>query len=105
MAERNLSDGELYTIRFRLDGDSDRVAQLVDMLHSMDNIDRVVEVGTETPHMQEDSSSAGLSDDIGGDFHDVEIHALDQDAADLAHDRVEVAARDLGVVVEFVDRF
>jgi hypothetical protein len=56
--------------------------------------------------MREDSSSAGLSDDdIRSDFHDVEVHAIDRDAAELARDLVEVAARDLGVVVEYVDRF
>lgn len=101
-----MSESDLCTVRFRFNGTADQVSTLMDMMRSMDNIDRVVEVGTEAAHMQEDSSSAGLSDDTAGsDFHDVEIHALDPDAAELARDLVEVAARDLGVVVEYMDRF
>ncbi len=99
-----MTDGDLCTLRFRFDGDADRVGTLVSMVRSMENIDRVVEVGTDVPHLRDDSSSAGLSDDRG-DFHDVEVHAVDRDAAELARDLVEVAARDLGVVVEYVDRF
>jgi hypothetical protein len=101
-----MTDGDLCTLRFRFDGDSEQVATLVSMMRSIDTVDRVVEVGTDIPHMREDSSSAGLSDaDIRSDFHDVEVHAVDRDSAELARDLVEVAARDLGVVVEYVDRF
>lgn len=101
-----MTDGDLCTLRFRFDGEGEQVATLMAMMRSMDNVDRVVEVGTDIPHMREDSSSAGLSDDdIRSDFHDVEVHAVDRDAAELARDLVEVAARDLGVVVEYVDRF
>lgn len=100
-----MTDGDLCTLRFRFDGDGERVATLVAMVRSMDNIDRVAEVGSEAPHLRDDSSSAGLSDDTAGDFHDVEVHAVDPEAAELARDLVEVAARDLGVVVEYVDRF
>lgn len=100
-----MTDGDLCTLRFRFDGDGEQVATLVAMMRSMDNLDRVVEVGTDVPHMREDSSSAGLSDDTRGDFHDIEVHALDPDGAEQARDLVEVAARDLGVVVEYVDRF
>ncbi|MGH8189985.1 MAG: hypothetical protein ACREP2_00880 [Rhodanobacteraceae bacterium] len=100
-----MSDGDMCTLRFRFDGDAEQISTLVAMMRSMDNVDRVVEVGTDAPHMREDSSSAGLSDDIGGDFHDVEVHATDREGAELVRDLVEVAARDLGVVVEYVDRF
>ena len=100
-----MTDGDLCTLRFRFDGDGEQVAALVSMMRSIDTVDRVVEVGTDVPHMRDDSSSAGLSDDTAGDFHDVEVHAVDRDAAELARDLVEGAARDLGVVVEYVDRF
>jgi hypothetical protein len=101
-----MSDGDLCTVRFRFDGNGEQVSALIGMMRSMDNLDRVVEVGAEADHMREDSSSAGLSDDAAGsDFHDVEIHALDRGSAERARDLVEVAARDLGVVVEYVDRF
>jgi hypothetical protein len=101
-----MTDGDLCTLRFRFDGESGQVATLVAMMRSMDNVDRVVEVGDETAHMRDDSSSAGLSDDdVRSDFHVVEVHAIDRDSAERARDLVEVAARDLGVVVEYVDRF
>ncbi|HJP98043.1 MAG TPA: hypothetical protein VJ862_05710 [Rhodanobacteraceae bacterium] len=100
-----MTDGDLCTLRFRFDGEAERVLTLLEMMRSMDNVDRVVEVGTDIPHMRDDSSSAGLSDDTGGDFHDVEVHAVDRDAAEHARDLVEIAARDLGLVVEYVDRF
>lgn len=101
-----MTDGDLCTLRFRFDGEGEQVAALVAMMRSMDTVDRVVEMGTDVPHMRDDSSSAGLSDDDGrSDFHDVEVHTVDRDSAELARDVVEVAARDLGVVVEYVDRF
>lgn len=101
-----MSDGDFCTVRFRFDGNGQQVSTMMTMMRSMDSLDRVVEIGTETPHMAEDSSSAGLSDDVAhSDFHDVEIHAVEPEAAELARDLIKVAARDLGVVVEYVDRF
>ncbi|MGH8233407.1 MAG: hypothetical protein ACREPU_04335 [Rhodanobacteraceae bacterium] len=100
-----MSGGDLCTVRFRFDGNGEQVSTLIDKMRSLDDVDRVVEVGAEMVHMREDSSSAGSDDFAGSDFHDVEIHALYPGAAERVRNLVEIAARDLGVVVEYIDRF
>lgn len=95
----------MRTIRFRLDGKSDRIQDMRALLREIDGVDRVEEVADEGEHLRDDSSSAGLSDDIGSDFHDIEVHAMSAAAAERVHDRVVAAARELGLVAEFLDRF
>ena len=94
----------MRTVRFRITGD-DRVANAVIVkLHEMDKVDRVEEVADQM-HERDDASSLGLPDDEGPDFHSIEVHVLDANAAQDVHDRVETAARDLDAAVEFVDEF
>jgi len=96
----------MRTLRFRLDGEPERIGTLLALARGFDDIDRVEEVADEEPHMREDSSSAGLRAESGhSDFHDVEMHALDARAADQARGEVQRLARELGVAVEFLDRF
>jgi hypothetical protein len=70
----------------------------------MDKVDRVEEVADQM-HSRDDVSSLGLPDDEGPDFHSIEVHVLDSKSAQEVHDRVEIAARELDVAVEFVDEF
>lgn len=96
----------MRTMRFRLDGEPERVGTLLALARGLDGVDRVEEVADEEPHMDEDSSSAGLrADSEHSDFHDVEMHALDPQSADQARGEVQRMARRLGVAVEFVERF
>ena len=96
----------MRTMRFRLDGETERVGTLLALARGLDGVDRVEEVADEEPHMHEDSSSAGLrAETAGSDFHDVEMHALDAQSADQARGEVQRLARRLGVAVEFVERF
>ncbi|MGN6313393.1 MAG: hypothetical protein ACTHMO_06510 [Rhodanobacteraceae bacterium] len=96
----------MRTMRFRLDGEPERVGTLLALARGLDGVDRVEEVADEEPHRYEDSSSAGLRADIeGSDFHDIEMHALDPQSADQARGEVQRLARRLGVAVEFVERF
>jgi len=96
----------MRTLRFRLNGEIERVGTLLALARGFDDVDRVEEVADTVPHMDEDSSSAGLrAETAGSDFHDVEIHALDAQAADSARGEVQRLARELGVAVEFVERF
>lgn len=95
----------MHTIRFRLDGRSDRIQDMLALLRELEGVDRVEEVADEGEHLREDSSSAGLSDDIESDFHDIEVHAMSVAACERVHDRVILAARELGLVAEFLDRF
>jgi len=93
-------------LRFRVNGESDRVDTLVASARGFDDVDRLEEVADVEPHMDEDSSSAGLPDDTArADFHDIELHALSADAADEARRRIQTLARELGVAVEWMDRF
>ncbi len=93
-------------LRFRVDGEPGRVDTLVALARGFDGIDRVEEVADETPHMDEDSSSAGLPDDTArADFHDLELHALSAQAADEARGRIQTLARELGLAVEWLERF
>ena len=96
----------MRTLRFRLSADRDRTAAMLALVHEMDAVDRVEEVADQM-HRRDDESSLGLSDDaVGGtDFHDIEVHARSAEAAEDAHGRIERAARELGVAVEFVETF
>ncbi|MEO6967735.1 MAG: hypothetical protein ABI132_04665 [Rhodanobacteraceae bacterium] len=95
----------MRTIRIRLDGKFDRVQDMLALLRDMDGVDRVEEIADEGEHLREDSSSAGLSDVIGSDFHDIEVHAMSAAVGERVHDRIVLAARELGLVAEFLDRF
>lgn len=93
-------------LRFRLDGEIDRVETLLVALRGLDDVDRVEQVADDVPHMDEDSSSAGLPDDTArADFHDVELHALSAHAAENARRRIQTLSQELGVVVEWLEQF
>lgn len=93
-------------LRFRVDGEAGRVDTLVALARGFDDVDRVEEVADEAPHMDDDSSSAGLPDDTArADFHDLELHALSAHAADEARGRIQTLARELGLAVEWLERF
>jgi hypothetical protein len=103
---RQGTEPNMRTLRFRLDGEPERVGTLLALTRGLDGVDRVEEVADEEPHMDEDSSSAGLNaETAGSDFHDVEMHALDPQSADQARGEVQRLARRLGGAVEFVERF
>jgi hypothetical protein len=96
----------MRTMRFRLDGETERVGTLLALARGLDGVDRVEEVADEESHMDDDSSSAGLrAETAHSDFHDIEMHALDAQSADQARGEVQRLARRLGVAVEFVERF
>lgn len=96
----------MRTLRFRLDGEGERINTLLALAQGIEDVDRVEEVADEEPHHDVDSSSAGLNaDSAHSDFHDVEMHALDTKAAERARVEVQRLARELGLAVEFMDQF
>ena len=95
----------MHTVRFRMTGPAVAIERVRSMLESIDEVDRIEEVADQVDHLRDDSSSLGLVDDVGADFHDIEVHAQSEAAADKVRDRVVLAARAVGVTVEFVDRF
>lgn len=92
-------------VRCRLTGPDAAVEQVMKTLESLDHVDRIEEVADQSDHLRDDSSSLGLVDDLGADFHDVEIHAQSEAGAADVRDRLVLAARSTGVALEFVDRF
>lgn len=92
-------------VRFRLTGDRVAVERVMKTLESVEHVDRIEEVADQGDHLRDDSSSLGLVDDVGADFHDVEVHAQSDAAAADVRDRLVLAARSTGVALEFVDRF
>jgi len=96
----------MRTLRFRLNGEAERVGTLLAVARGLDDVDRVEEIADEMPHRDDDSSSADLrAASERSDFHDVEMHAMNARAADQARGEVQRLARELGVAVEFVARF
>lgn len=91
-------------IRFRLVGNDNQVNAMITALHELDHVDRVEEVADQM-HERDDTSSLGLPDDEGPDFHCIEAHATTTKSAAELRDTVETTARDLSAAVEFVERF
>lgn len=92
-------------IRMRATGPRTGFDALLAALHGVDGVERVEELADLMPHMDDDSSSAGLSDDMpGGDLHAVEVETTSSHA-----DRVRATADDIGaqygLVLEYVDDF
>ena len=89
-------------LRIRITGSDDDLRAVADLLQSVEGIEHVEEVADLMPRMDdEDSSSAGLSDDIGPGTHELEIDAPNDYTAGRVREAVEELAIRLGLVVEF----
>jgi hypothetical protein len=96
----------MTTVRIRLTGSADDARTLMTAIHALDGVERIEEVDDLTPHLDdEDSSSAGLSDDMGPGLHDIEIEAPHERAAKHVCNIAYIVSDDLGVPVEIVDEF
>lgn len=94
------------TVRIRLIGSETDANTLMTVLHGVDGIERIEEVADLMPHMDDaDSSSAGLSDDIGPGLHAIEVEVPDHLLADRVREIASEAAERLNADVEFVDEF
>ncbi|MCD7099673.1 hypothetical protein [Stenotrophomonas sp. MMGLT7] len=90
------------TLRLRITGTDDDVRLVTDLVNDLDGIERIEEIADLMPHMDdEDSSSAGLSDDIGPGTHELEIDAPNPSTAAKVRDVLQEAAIRHGLVVEF----
>jgi hypothetical protein len=97
---------DMTTIRIRVTGSADDAGALITAVHALDCIEHVEEVDDLMSHLDdEDSSSAGLTDDIGPGVHEIEIEAPDPLSAMQVREIAERAAGRLGVPVEFLDAF
>lgn len=91
-------------LRIRITGSDDDLRAVADLLQSVEGIEHVEEVADLMPRMDdEDSSSAGLSDDIGPGTHELEVDAPNDYTAGRVREAVEELAFRLGLVVEFIE--
>lgn len=89
-------------LRLRLTGSADDARGLINMLTSIEGIEHVEEIADLMPHLDdEDSSSAGLRADAGGESFLIEVEVPNENTAG----RVRTAARELarlsGAALEF----
>lgn len=91
-------------LRMRLTASDDETMQLINRISSVEGIDSVEEIDDLMPHMDdEDSSSAGLSDDIGPGTHLLLVHGGSESDVKLAQDVAFASAREMGIAVELVE--
>ncbi len=91
-------------LRIRLTGSEDTARAVMNLLQSIEGIEHVEEVADLMPHMDDDdSSSAGLSDDEGPGTHEIEIDAPNESTARKVREAVETLAFEMGAMVEFED--
>ena len=89
-------------MRVRVIGSDDSFRAISNLLVSLDGIEHVEEVADLMPRMDDDdSSSAGLTDDMGPGTHELEIEAPNDSTARKVREAVESLAFDLDVMVEF----
>lgn len=92
------------TLHLRLTGSADDARQLINTISSLEGVDSAEEISDLMPHMDDDdSSSAGLPDDIGPGFHAIEVEVSNDTVAARVRDLAEAITRDLGVALEIVD--
>ena len=97
----------MIPVRMRFTGNEDTAREIINLVTSLEGVEHVEEVADLMPHMDdEDSSSAGLSDNLqGGGFHSIEVEAPNENTARRVREIAEAAAREAGSALEFVEDF
>lgn len=90
-------------MHIRISGDDAAARAIENLLGSLEQVDRVEPIADLMPHMDdEDSSSAGLSDNLAGArMFELAVHFDDPAAAGVVRDAVEQLASELSVLVEY----
>ncbi|MBT2766422.1 hypothetical protein J7J08_02065 [Stenotrophomonas sp. ISL-67] len=89
-------------LRLRITGTEDDARAISDLLQGIEGIEHVEETDDLMPHMDDDdSSSAGLSDDIGPGTHELEVEVGNASTAQKVREAVQVLALELDVFVEY----
>ncbi|OJY89076.1 MAG: hypothetical protein BGP25_10975 [Lysobacterales bacterium 63-13] len=91
-------------LHVRLTADDDVTGAVINLIGSLEGIESVEEIADLMPHMDDpDSSSAGLSDDIGPGTHLIRIEGGNDLAIRRGLDVAEAFARDQEAALEVVD--
>lgn len=89
-------------MRMRVTGGESDARAIGNLIQSIDGIEHVEEVADLMDRLDdEDSSSAGLPDDLGPGVHELEVEAPNDYTARRVREAVEALAHDLDVFVEF----
>ncbi|MGN7839650.1 hypothetical protein [Stenotrophomonas sp. 22385] len=89
-------------LRLRITGSEDAARAISDLLLGVEGIEHVEETDDLMPHMDDDdSSSAGLSDDIGPGIHELEVEVGNESTEQKVRDAVQELALELDVFVEY----
>ncbi|MFZ2234985.1 MAG: hypothetical protein WBP11_15850 [Dokdonella sp.] len=92
------------TVHLRLTGSADVARLLIDEISGLEGVDRAEEIADLMPHMDdEDSSSAGLTDDMGPGFHSIEVEASNDTVARRVRELARGLSEQRGAVLEIVD--
>jgi hypothetical protein len=95
----------MSTIRLRLTASEDDTSALINRVSALEGIDSVEEISDLMPHMDDpDSSSAGLSDNLGPGTHLLTIEASNDSSLRHALDVAKDSARSLGIALEVEER-
>lgn len=88
----------------RLTASEDVASAMINLIGSMVGIESVEEIADLMPHMDDpDSSSAGLTENMGPGTHLLRIVSSSDTGARRALEAAEAAARDHGAALEVVD--
>lgn len=89
-------------LRIRITGGADDARAISNLLSSLEGVEHIEETDDLMPHLDdEDSSSAGLSDERGPGIHELEIEVGNAATSQNVHLAVERLARTLDVFVEY----
>ena len=92
----------MMMLRVRMTGDESQIRTMMNLLEGMDGVHSVEEVADLMPHMDDpDSSSSGLSDELGPDAHEVEVEIANRSTAQKVQEAMDALAYDLDMLVEF----
>lgn len=92
------------TVHLRLTGSADDARTLINTISSLEGVDSVEEISDLMPHMDDDdSSSAGLPDDMGPGFHAIEVETSNDTVSHRVRELAEAVACDAGAALEIVD--
>jgi hypothetical protein len=90
--------------RIRVTGNADDAEALITALHGMDKIEHIEEIDDLMPHMDDDdSSSAGLTDDLVAGVHTIEIITPGDKETEQVRELADAIGAQRGVPIEYLD--
>jgi len=104
VGQRIHQEHPMPTVRLRVTGNDDATLTLTHALEAIEGIEHVEEIEDLMPHLDDDdSSSAGLSDDTAPGYSMIEVEAPNEEGVRRVHEVVERVARSTGSAIEILD--